>query len=225
MRRLPSNQRVETSRRPACPFNDGRDSGRAPYAPAHLSAAVAHAYRSATIPDTMKASTLIPLLIGSMTHLAFGAEPIAPLPAQPCDMVVTVSQFVIPRIDYQEHASLEEVLDFIRSRYDIEIDPPRPTTFSFIYRLSDASLKRRVTLVDRNITMIKAIKQALGDLPVVLTFEPGRLIFSEASVPSRSQNARIQEAEQGGAGQPATRSESKSEGGDQPQPGAEGRSR
>jgi hypothetical protein len=34
-----------------------------------------------------------------------------------------------------------------------------------------------------------------------------------------------QEAEQGGTGQPATRPESKSEGGEKPQPGAEGRSR
>jgi hypothetical protein len=35
----------------------------------------------------------------------------------------------------------------------------------------------------------------------------------------------IQEAEQGGTGQPATRSQSKSEGSDKPQPEAEGRSR
>jgi hypothetical protein len=173
----------------------------------------------------MKALIAMPLLIGSMTHLVLGAEPGAPLPARPCDIVVSVSQRVIPRIDYREPAPLEEVLDFIRSTYDIEIDPPRPTTFSFVYRLSDASLKRQVTLVGKNIAMIEAIKQAIGDLPVVLTFEPGRLIFSEVSVPSGAQNARDQEAEQAGTGQPATRPGSKSKGSDKPQPESEGRSR
>ena len=38
-------------------------------------------------------------------------------------------------------------------------------------------------------------------------------------------DAMIEEAEQAGTGQPATRSQSKSEGGDKPQPEAEGRSR
>lgn len=42
---------------------------------------------------------------------------------------------------------------------------------------------------------------------------------------AKRRHHREEEAEQGGAGQPATRSDSKSEVGDKPQPEAEGRSR
>ena len=142
--------------------------------------------------------------------------------AKPCDIVRSVSQFVIQRVDYS--ASLEEVLDFIRSTYDIEIDPPRPTTFSFEYRLSDSILARPVTLVARKITMIEAIKEVLGDLPVSLAFERGKLVLVESGEHPGPDKENMN-GEQAGSGQPATRREFKSEGGDKPQPEAEGRSR
>lgn len=144
--------------------------------------------------------------------------------AKPCDIVRSVSQHVIQRVDYSDPASLEEVLDFIRSTYDIEIAPPRPTTFSFEYRLSDSILARPVTLVARKITMIEAIKEVLGDLPVSLAFEKGKLVFVESGDQPGPDRENIN-GEQAGSGQPATRRESKSEGGDKPQPEAEGRPR
>jgi hypothetical protein len=43
-----SNQPVETNRRPASPFNAGREFGHTLHEPPFLSAAVAHRFRSGT---------------------------------------------------------------------------------------------------------------------------------------------------------------------------------
>ena len=116
-------------------------------------------------------------VVSNVEKKAFAA---APSPAHPCDIVYSVSHIVIPRINYDKPTRLEEVLDFINKKYrDAEFDPPRETTFIFEYRLSKSTLDRLVTIRASNITMIQAIKQALGDMPVVLSFESGKLVFSE----------------------------------------------
>jgi len=100
-------------------------------------------------------------------------------PAQPCDIVYMVAHFIIPRIHYEKSTSLEEGLEFNKYKF-ADIDE-RETTFTFEYRLSKETLHRLVTLDAKNITMLEAIKRLLGDSPVVLSFEPGKLVFTETS--------------------------------------------
>ena len=69
--------------------------------------------------------------------------------------------------------------------------------------------------IDHSITNVPIIYD--GKKPVILERNAMRFEISESNIST--------EAEQAGTGQPATRPESKSEGGDKPQPEAEGRSR
>ena len=122
----------------------------------------------------------VAFLICLLSRSVFAAPP----SAQPCDIVNTVSHFVIPRIHAADPTTLQEVLDWIRHRFrdgDTGEEAPQ-TSFVFEYRLSEATLHRIVTMDARNITMIQAIKQVFGDTPVVLMFETGKLIFSEPAI-------------------------------------------
>jgi hypothetical protein len=129
-------------------------------------------------PQMNGVQTLIFLAIACFFSCTAAAEPKTPSPANPCDIVDSVSHFVIPRINYRKTASLREVLSFIYSTYnDVDIDPPRNTTFVFEYRLPESVLARPVTLQANDITMIRAIKQLFIGIPVVLAFEPGKVVF------------------------------------------------
>ncbi len=93
-----------------------------------------------------------------------------------------MSRLTIPRLNIQEPTTLKETLAFIYSKYrNIDIDPPWPTVFVFDYRLPEATLQRHVSFQARDVTMIQAIKLALADSPVAITFEPGKVIFSPPS--------------------------------------------
>ena len=69
------------------------------------------------------------------------------------------------------------------------------------------------------ITEVRAIKRGISERH---GNDIDRLL---ASLIAQERSSGIQKAEQGGAGQPATRGESDSEGGDNPQPESEGRPR
>jgi len=72
-------------------------------------------------------------------------------------------------------------------------------------------------------TCIRDLFPKNPDVPLMLKTKDGEALFEPAFAPSS--NDKKDQAEQVGTGQPATRSESKSEGGDKPQPESEGRSR
>lgn len=74
-------------------------------------------------------------------------------------------------------------------------------------------------VVDEVITEVRAIKRGISERN---GNDIDRLL---ASLISQERSSGTTKAEQGGAGQPATRPESDSEGGDKPQPDAEERSR
>ena len=129
-------------------------------------------------------SILILVLCVCLREIASAGSPPSPRPAHPCDIVKAVSQIIIPRISIKEPTTLEEALHFIYTRYvNIEVDPPRETIFVFEYRLPEATLQRQVSFEARDIRMADALKLALKDIPVVLTFESGKLIFGQPSPP------------------------------------------
>jgi hypothetical protein len=74
-------------------------------------------------------------------------------------------------------------------------------------------------VIDEVITEVRAIKRAISDRH---GNDIERLL--DALI-AQERSAGIRKAEQAGAGQPATRPESKPEGSDSPQPESEGRSR
>lgn len=103
-------------------------------------------------------------------------------PMDPFDIIRVVSLCTFPRIEIKEPTTLAETLHFILSRYsDVQSSaeaPNRPLAFDI--RLPAKTLDRQVSFSARDITMINALKLALRDLPVALTFEPGKLIISES---------------------------------------------
>ncbi|MEP6669687.1 MAG: hypothetical protein ABJF10_11075 [Chthoniobacter sp.] len=123
---------------------------------------------------------------------AYPASPPTPAPTEVCDIVTVISRFQIPRIDFQKPTTLKEALNFIYRKYEDVDGDPRPTNFVFDVRLSEATLQRRVSFQAKDVTMIQALNLALTNVPVALTFEPGKVIFTplppsvDASSPTRN---------------------------------------
>jgi len=136
----------------------------------------------------MKRKLIVTLVLCAFAHgNAFAVWPATP--AHPCEIVTVLAWLEIPRISIKEPTTLKETLDFIYHKYrDIEIeDPPEEWgTFVFEYRLPEATLQRHVSFEAKNIKMTKAIELAFKDIPVVLTFETGKLIFSQAPPPKEA---------------------------------------
>ncbi|MGB8352916.1 MAG: hypothetical protein WCD79_03435 [Chthoniobacteraceae bacterium] len=87
---------------------------------------------------------------------------------------------MVPRLHCEKPTTLEEALNFIDQRHrdaDMEFGPK--TDFTFDYKLAKSTLHRFVTIDAKDITMLEAIKRLLGDAPVTLGFEPGKLVFTE----------------------------------------------
>ena len=121
---------------------------------------------------------------------AFAHENALAKPAHPCVVVTILARVEIPRISINEPTTLKQTLDFIYHKYrdNLETDglPEESFAFVFEYRLPEATLQRHVSLEAKNITMTKAIQLAFKDIPVVLTFETGKLIFSQAPPPKEA---------------------------------------
>ncbi len=97
----------------------------------------------------------------------------------------------------------------------------RKTEADFLYFRSSGSFSK----VDPNkIVLASPFAPASGEQRLVVTISGATSYVNESEF-LRAMSTEEFDGEQAGTGQPATRSQSKSEGGDKPQPEAEGRSR
>ena len=128
-----------------------------------------------------------------LAHCAFAHENALAKPAHPCVIVTILAGVEIPRISINEPTTLKQTLDFIYHKYrdNLETDglPEESFAFVFEYRLPEATLQRHVSLEAKNITMTKAIQLAFKDIPMVLTFESGKVIFSEPAAPDTAHSS------------------------------------
>ncbi len=120
-------------------------------------------------------------LISHPVHL-HAAQPYGPKP--PCEIIRILTRLVIPRVDYKS-VTVQEALTFIHHKYETtdDIHENSNTDFVFEYHLPPAVLEKRISLEAHDITMLEAIQRTLGDAPVSLTFEPGKLIFATPAPP------------------------------------------
>ena len=139
----------------------------------------------------------------------------------------------IPKIDAKD-TTLSELIDFIAHRI-MELDTHKPGGISFLtagefkggvievdYAAKDVRVDKvftdlaRLFQVEFHVTSVGVVVTPTGARPFPNTkADKGEVYYTYKS----------NTGEQGGTGQPATRSQSKSEGSDKPQPEAEGRSR
>jgi hypothetical protein len=118
---------------------------------------------------------------------------------------------VIPRVDFNESTPLGQCLNFL------ELIQGKPVAYSIKIdgeALGDTKLSAPVSLKAKDMKLIEILAKLADAVDANLVIERGKVSL----IPKK-------EAEQAGSGQPATRSESKSKGGDKPQPESEGPSR
>lgn len=120
---------------------------------------------------------------------------------------------IAERVDLPEQTVGERIAAFQRILLETGLDA---TEIQVEFDDQDPIFNTNVGVLRmRNIPLDLVLRYLFDSAKVDLQVLPGALEFI----------APKQKAEQAGAGQPATRSQSKSEGGDKPQPDAEGRSR
>lgn len=113
-------------------------------------------------------------------NLSFADPPSPPHPSSPCDIIRTITNFTIPQIEISKPFPLKDTLEFIYSKYsDLDVDPPRKHLFVIEFRLPEEVLQSKISFEAREIKMIDAIELTFGDIPYVLSFEPGKMIFSQ----------------------------------------------
>ena len=127
----------------------------------------------------------------------------------------SLANIIIPHVELSDGTTIQEAVDFLNMRLH-EPDPPPPRSWKIRLEVPESSAKKRITIVGKNLNLhqiLGALADEIG-AEVIVT----RQGFTLREPPKK-------DAQQAGAGQPATRPESKSEGGDISQPGSRGRSR
>jgi hypothetical protein len=127
----------------------------------------------------------------------------------------SLANIIIPYVELSGDTTIQEAVDFLNMRLR-EPDPPPPRSWKIRLEVPESSAKKRIAIVGRDLKL----HQILGAL--------ADEIGAEVIVTRQGFTLRVppkKDAQQAGAGQPATRPESKSEGGNKPQPESEGRAR
>jgi hypothetical protein len=159
----------------------------------------------------MKATLILALAL-TLSAQVQAFDPVGPPPDKTIEWTAGyLSRLVIPRVDFDESTPLGECLNFL------ELIQGRPATYSIKVdgeALGEAKLSAPVSLKVREMKLIDILAKLADAVDANLVIERGKVSL----IPKK-------EVEQAGAGQPATRPESKSEGIGKPQPEAEGRSR